>query len=344
MATHLATSLLRGNDITLLITNHSNNAFVYVKNSQSLSWFKEVLFSEVKKQDTVQRTFIDKIKLACSSLFKRNRGYLNIHENEYFDYIFYHNDFISTRLYVRYLSRLNKNICCNRFEEGVLSYNNVMYKLDGIRKKRFELVGLNDIAKYEKNMYCTYPELYNGSLPTVKIPLMNPNNKEFVEAISIIFGIDRTKINYPQKYIFFSSVLDFEGGDCVGELELAKKVANLVGKENLLVKVHPRDNIERFQKEGLTVDKNSSAPWEAIQLNYDFSNHVFITVCSGSVLAINSVIPNPPRTCLLYKLAKTENNQCALNTIKYLEEFQSSLGRKIKLDFIQIAEKLDDII
>lgn len=341
-ATQMTLNLFKKDEITILISDHSNNATKYVKNAKCLSNFKNVYITKDKDFCYNWKGFYAKAKRFLLSFFRLFIGHTCLRGNENFNEIICYNADMATRFYFRYCN--NKNIICSRMEEGILSYNYVDIPLPAKHKLLLNLSGLNDYCKNQKNMYCTYPELYKGPLETVKIPLMDPNNAEFVNAVSTIFGVEKEKLSYPQKYIFFSSVLDFEGGETVGELELAKKVAELVGRENLLVKVHPRDDVKRFIEAGLTVDQNSSVPWEAIQLNYDFSKHVFITVCSGSVLSISSVIPNPPRTVFAYKLVNTAGNQCALNTVKTLDEFRSSLGDKIKLDFIEVAEKLEDIV
>ena len=235
-------------------------------------------------------------------------------------------------------------------EEGLLSYNfTICQKQDdlGLKKSISEyikgLLGWYDLYKYEQNMYCTYPKLYEGKLNPIKIPLIDTNDKEFIGKVSKVFGVDRDKLSYPQKYIFFSCIFDIEGGKPAGELELALKVAELVGKENLLVKVHPRDDVNRFINAGLTVDNNSSVPWEAIQLNYDFSNHVFLTVCSGSVLSISSIIPNPPKTYFLYKLINSDNAMFK-NSVDKFTKSQEQLAKTGKFNYIKIPNDLAEII
>lgn len=344
MASHFANGLLKDSKVSLVISDHSKNAELYSKNAEKLTCFEKVYYSETKSLVYGKKNLLDKLKLFCGALLKLLRGHNIVYDAKSLSEVFIYNNDLAARLFIRFLRKNNHTFDVNRFEEGILSYNNTFNGYNGRIPLFWDLCGLNDTSKFEKYMYCTYPELYKGPLETVKIPLMDPNNTEFVNAVSTIFGVEKDKLSYPQKYIFFSSVLDFEGGEPVGELELAKKVAELVGKENLLVKVHPRDDVKRFIEAGLTVDQNSSVPWEAIQLNYDFSKHVFITVCSGSVLSISSVIPNPPRTVFAYKLVNIAGNQCALNTVKTLDEFRSSLGDKIKLDFIEVAEKLEDIV
>ncbi len=116
------------------------------------------------------------------------------------------------------------------------------------------------------------------------------------------------ELSYPQKYIFFASVYDFEGEEPVGELEFALALANKVGFDNLLVKVHPRDDVNRFKNVGLNVDKNSQMPWEVIQLNYDFSDSVFITVASTSVLTISLIVDKSPKIYFAHRLFCSQNS------------------------------------
>lgn len=50
------------------------------------------------------------------------------------------------------------------------------------------------------------------------------------------------------------------------------QLAEKVGKDNILVKKHPRSTVHIFEEKGIAVDTNSSAPFEAIQLNNDMSD------------------------------------------------------------------------
>jgi len=109
-------------------------------------------------------------------------------------------------------------------------------------------------------------------LNPVQIPKIEADEKT-AQVLSKLFHTSTAV--YPQKYIFFSSVFDFEGGAPVGELNVIKQVAALIGNENLIVKVHPRDSIDRFVSAGLNVDNNSAIPWEAIQLGRVFFRSLF---------------------------------------------------------------------
>ena len=344
----IAKCFFRDDNVKLIVSDHSNNAKKYVENLKNVIGEDKVHFVKSKS--------FDYCKLNCTNFIFKIRQFvlkrfplLNVEFVSFDKFIAYNANF-SVEMLVRHLKNINPNIVISRMEEGILSYNNITKELQehvgliqSLKEYIKDKIGWYDIYKYEQNMYCTYPQLYKGKLNTIQIPLIDTSDKEFIEKISKVFGVDREKLAYPQKYIFFSSVLDFEGGKPVGELQMALKVAELVGKENLLVKVHPRDDVNRFIKVGLTVDKNSSVPWEAIQLNYDFSNHVFLTVCSGSVLSISSIILNPPTTYLLYKLINSSNSVFKDN-VRKLEDSKDQLDEIGKFNYIKIPNDLAEII
>ncbi len=147
-----------------------------------------------------------------------------------------------------------------------------------------------------------------------------------------------------KKYFFFTSVYDFEGGEPIGEYELVCKIADLVGKENLLVKTHPRDVRTIYEDEGFIVDKNSDIPWEAIQLSKDFSDKVFLTATSGSVLAGSFMSENPPKTFFMHKCCNVSGNYSAQKTIATIEELLCDEALKDSLRTVSYANDVKDIL
>lgn len=195
-------------------------------------------------------------------------------------------------------------------------------------------------------LYCFYPEFYTGILKTILIPKIELSDILFAQSLAKVFNIDKAKIYYPQKYIYFASVGDFEGGKPVGEVALAKKISKIVGKENLLIKLHPRDKTGLFEKEGLTVDKESSVPWEVIQLNYNFKNHVFLTCASGSVLSINLTLEEGPETYFMFPLCKVSQNECIAPSVAQAKKVFAQLEKSghAALKRFHIAYYIEDIL
>ena len=65
---------------------------------------------------------------------------------------------------------------------------------------------------------------------------------------------------------------------------MVNKIAEVVGKENIFVKIHPRNKVNRFQKLGYVTNQNTEIPWEIIALNIPISEKVLLTIASGSAL------------------------------------------------------------
>lgn len=162
------------------------------------------------------------------------------------------------------------------------------------------------------------------------------------EILSNIFDLEKRDLKYPQKYIYFASIGDCESEKPVGEVEIATKAAELVGKENLIVKVHPRDMSNEFEKQGLLVDTNSEVPWEAIQLSQDFSNHVFLTTSSSSVISVNCLLNIHPKTYFLYKMCHIENNKSVEQGVQFFEDIL--FGENSEFKGFYRAENIDEIL
>ena len=107
----------------------------------------------------------------------------------------------------------------------------------------------------------------------------------------------------------------------------------------MIVKVHPRDDKARFEREGLIVDKMSSVPWEAIQINYDFSGHIFLTIVSGSVVTINAILDNPPITYFLFKTIDPKKNAVLRSSIESFNEIDN-MGIRNRIKTFRIPEDL----
>lgn len=167
-------------------------------------------------------------------------------------------------------------------------------------------------------------------------------NSKTARILGKIFRPDTS--GYTQKYIFFTSVYDFEGGEPIGEYELVLKVANLVGKDNLLIKIHPRDLRTIYSDNGFNVDKNSLIPWEAIQLSSDFSDKVFLTINSGSVLSGSTMSEKPVKTFYMYKLCNIKENRSCQKNAQDIEALLCKSSMKEVFRNVKIAEKIEDIL
>ena len=351
VAIQMKLTILKNDEVTIIISDHFNIKKDILKNLEQEKIFKNVIYLNLKRIDEKNtNNILYKIKQVIYIFFSIDKD-IQIKLNDcIFDKFFYYNLNVSTDIIFSILKKKNKNIECARFEEGILSYNNnfhdgVFRYLNNRMKIIFflrKILGIKSISNVTKDFYCFYPNYYKKFLTKKRIPLINENKKKKMEVLRNIFKIKKDLLNYKQKYIFFAGIGDFEGGEAIGELELVKKIVNIVGKDNIIIKVHPRDFSNKFVNEGLLIDKFSDIPWEIIQLNYDFEDKIFLTVTSSSVLSVNLILEKPIKTYFLYKECKTDKNFLIKEAIIRIEEILHSLDSNKKSFFI--SSKIDKLL
>lgn len=328
--------------VTVIITDQSKNSETIYMNVKDMGFFEDVYYVKDKEFCMKQKSRFKALSdIMYASLLEHTLFACILKEKKY-DEIIYYNPDIATHCLFTVLEKKNSDIIISRYEEGLLSYNSdkfpIYFKLkmvyvirNMLHKKRLQI----DV----KNFYCFYPEFYHGAESTIKINEISTKDVFFKNLISTAFAVDSQKLHYPQKYVYFSSIYDFEGEEPVDEPKLCKSIEKIVGKDNLIVKVHPRDDKARFEREGLIVDKMSSVPWEAIQINYDFSGHIFLTIVSGSVVTINAILDNPPITYFLFKAIGPKKNAVLRSSIESFNEIDN-MGIRNRIKTFRIPEDL----
>lgn len=329
----------------LLLSNHSNDSEKIYKELKSIKCFDKICYVESKDIDYT-RSF---------NTFAGMRYVAKKLENlsiDIADELLIYNISKFSALVFSFLYKQNPKLVINRFEEGVLSYNTVLYKqipltpFFRINQVLFHFrifFQRYDLLSKLNSFYCFFPTIYQGKLSTKQVPLIN-NDEETQKLITTIFNIKQCKQRYYEKYIFFTSVYDFEGGEAVGELELVRKIADVVGKDNLLVKMHPRDTRTVYVDEGFHIDTNSSVPFEALLFAYDFSDMVLLTATSGAVLSASLMLENPPETYYMYPLCKLDGNLTAQKTVEQIDDVLSHNFMRDKLKQIHVCNDVRDIV
>lgn len=333
LAMQLRETLLSEDDVSVIISDHSRDALTVYNNLAKLKVFNKVYYIETR-----YLAFSSAKPLIVWQMVFGNPEYKFLNEKK-FDKLFYYNFDEGTHIIYATILKRNPDIECCQFEEGILSYNNGMGVSKKIRLSYF--FKKNNLYNRTTRYYCLSPELYKGRLETVKIPEID--GRSVPDALSHIFLEKRQLSQIKEEYIYFSGVYDFEGGESVKEIDLISSISNLVGKDNLLVKVHPRDDIKRFLERGLHVDPNSNAPWEAIQLNADFHNKKFLTLFSGSVLSVNMLLDKPAETYFLYPLCHIQGNEGAMKSKKVFEELFNNKRETDGFGWVHVVENIQEI-
>lgn len=325
MAIRMNETLFAQDSVHVVLTDRAPNAAQVCERLKRMAVFEAAYYVETAAYCQKRDRVIEKIK-DLSALVFGNGKFSNITEH-HFDKFLYYNDDLFEEVVFACLYQKNKQLQCAKFEEGILSYNNrpkKNLKFDLSNKLR-KLLGQDSLQARTAEFYCCHPAAYYGDKQAIAIPCIDQNSV-VGKVLSEIFCITDEMLDYKQRYIYFSSVYDFEGGLPIGEIEVVRKIAETVGKENLLIKRHPRDQRKIWLEEGFCVDKNSDLPWEAIQFAQDCTDKVFITANSGSVLSVNMLLDPMPKVVFVYPCCDLTGNPSAQNTIDTLEKLLDNPG------------------
>lgn len=291
--------------VDFIITNNLNGYKEIIKRLNKLKFVDTVYAAEIKNFTIPKNNFqrlknMKDVLIGSKSISKflknfNGRGYDNLY--------FYNLDFFTYILY-DFVRKESQNITVNRFEEGFSIY------LSFVCKKKSEklcdiiasLFNRFSVKEDIENVFLYHPEFltYDLNYNIKTIPLLSKKDKKFKELINYVFNYNGEQLLETNSIIFEECFYTDSG--FMDDVPLFYKICEMIGFKNVSIKLHPRNKIDRFSKLGIRVMKNSSIPWEVIQINNDFSDKTFITITSGSVLASMLYFGENIKTIFLYKL------------------------------------------
>lgn len=177
--------------------------------------------------------------------------------------------------------------------------------------------------------------------PVQQLRKIDREDNGFRSLCNCIFDYDSKVDQYDCKYIFMEESFYAEGA-ILNDVEIIQQFAGQVGKENVMVKIHPRNPENRFAALGFKTNVNTSIPWEVILMNMgDISGKILITVSSSSVLNPMLIFGVPVRACSIYHCVDHENCNSRLLSGEMWEVTQDMFHRYS--DMITICHTIDDI-
>ena len=172
------------------------------------------------------------------------------------------------------------------FEDGLYSYvqdylkdcdkdgmDHDKYKNDSLKKKTMGIFLYGG-----QDLYCGSP-----AIPALEIPKIR---REDLAVYQDVFGYEELP---KEKYIFLEEGM-FQDKLLCADVAMLDRISEIVGKENIIVKRHPRCKIDRFSPRGYKVVENSGYPWEVTLMSNDLSDKVLLTISSTASITAPLVL------------------------------------------------------
>lgn len=332
MACHIARLYYTDYLTDIVISEGIRGGEQLAKNAIRTNVFRNVIFTKNKKTFLAGHSIVNKIQFLFGRIFEIFNNYRiarNISKNHY-DVCLFSNISILTKILGSLLRKKNPAIRLTLYEEGLVTYTTLFASGDAPTSLYSRFIDKEGLLSKVDIVYVCHPRLLtwqpiNGKV--VQIPHIDKTNKAYVELLNKIFDYHSSSVDiYDKKVIFFEESHSFEGFD-VPDIEIVNQIADTIGKENIMIKIHPRNPENRFAKLGYKTNTNISIPWELLLLNQEFTDKIFVTISSGAVVSPFLYMGMP---CITYSLLN-----CLPNRPGYM---QGALGDMMQHVYQQYSD------
>ena len=209
-----------------------------------------------------------------------------------------------TERIANFIKNKNRNATINWFEDGLSAYYfdqryfpNLTSK---IKNKAIYLIErVYRLTTFVDNYYVFNPNLMEWH-PKAKVCKIEGLNEAIVYELGQIFNVSDCLDEYKEKYIFFED--GAQDWKKESDIKLVNLIAEKVGKENIIVRIHPRNPVNRFKKLGYKTNQDTSIPWEVLVANIEIKNKVLITMYSQCVVTPEILLGLKPKALLMANL------------------------------------------
>lgn len=213
------------------------------------------------------------------------------------------------RLFALYIKKKKLNVQIHYYDDGIGSYyDKKMYDISN-RDYWGRLIFIGKRAtKIEYDLYLYNPDLFREMLPQYNVALNKIKMLKKTEQNEVIVKhLYEISDDYTisQKVIYFDVVrkdfVNISSSDYVDSL--IKKIENLTGEENMVVKPHPRDTKKRVNCQYYS---GVSQPLESLCFFQNFNDKVLISSFSTALFTPKLLYDQEPTIIFIYKILGEE--------------------------------------
>lgn len=283
IAIQMKLTIFCNDEMDIIICDHFKCSKMLYTNLSELSLFRKVIYCETNVMEYRQSGMKDVLNTFQFQFMNKGHTLFSLGLSKKYDEIIFHN--FTYFLYILF-DYYGKPLSGTRFscmEEGILSYNQRLEV--GKRVKILNWVNgrKNNIFTRIDKYYCFCPSFRKkrNEREIIEIPSVKTTMEQFLGIIDQIY--EYKPLHIDEKFIFFGNSMCTDG-TCRQEPDVIKRIAEHVGKDNLIVKVHPREQKEIYQNTGVRIMENASLPWEVYYLNCNFESKIFLSTVSNAFL------------------------------------------------------------
>lgn len=251
-----------------------------------------------------------------------------------YDYIYCRNyTTIITEAAFRYFKRKNSELKLVIMDEGYSSYlsefwnsyNNIsfLHKLSGLILNRQKDYVYRNITEARFFM----PELFHVKLPFQTKRILRKNfTLDVVQKAEInqVFCYRENDEVDENTFIFFEECFSFDNGNS-NDLQIIEDLARFIGRDRIVIKLHPRSQQDRFSGLGYKVMKKAQYPWEVFAINNEKKKITLLAFSSGALMNYLFFSRSNMKSILLYKM--------------FPDIYEHMMGSEIKQWFEEFANR-----
>lgn len=210
------------------------------------------------------------------------------------------------------------------------------------------IYGRKFMSAEAKSVYYYAPELLCwDDIPYTIKQIKVKESRVFQQKMNQLFDYETLEQNglaeeFDRPYLYFEESFFWSMGNN-NDVGIIDHIANIVGRESMAIKLHPRNEINRFEKKGYKTNKTYGLPWELIATNLpDDDMRVFISFSSGSVLNYKFFSNKSFNTILLYKCIGDEYYHVEDSVQEWFTKFKKYYGDSVFIP--NTIEELDEFL
>lgn len=283
VAVQMCLTIFMNDEVDIIIFDHFKSSKMIYNNLSPISLFRNVVFYQSNNNDYHQSNLRDVADILRFKSMNKEKCLFSLGLSNRYDEIVFHNFTYFTYILFDYYRSHVTDIRFSCMEEGILSYNQHLNIGKRVKILNWMNGKENNIFSKIDKYYCFCPSFKKKTYEKeiIEIPGIKNNRDVFLSIINQIYEFKTFHVK--EKYIFFGNSMHIDK-TCDQEPNIIKQVVDRVGRENLIVKIHPREESDIYQNIGAKIMENAYCPWEVYYLNCDFESHIFLSTVSNAFL------------------------------------------------------------